>query len=492
MPAPLDLLVSRLRGQVRRAGTSEDDAALLAAFIQSRDESAFEAIVRRHGPMVLGVCHRALGGADGAEDAFQAVFLVLARKARDVEPVRLAGWLHSVALRAASEVRRSANRRRRREMPMSNPPERSTSDPGPWEDLRAILDEEIAGLPEPQRQAVVLCDLEGLTRREAAARLGIGDGTLSHRLSTAHERLARRLTSRGIALSATALASLIAQNAQAAPLQASMIQAVVSGLVTPYALTLSSTLVKAMMSTKLSLIAGALATALALGVGGMMASARPPASDKDAEPGGPRAAAAALLKAHVEGRIWVIEAFHEGKKALDLAQRPAMAFGVINLGPGGVIEPQLPDGALRGLPVDSPAVMVNGKPAKLSDLKPGMYVALEAAPGKAAVRRITAFSPPAGEVFTLKAVDKKRRTVQLASKDGKAVHDAVPLAKEAEVRGYMAPAMPPGGMGGAIEIKPPMAVAASLDDLKPGTPVSAELAFEGERLVIKKLSFIMK
>src|SRR5262245_55935299 len=155
------------------------DSALLARFVRDRDEAAFAAIVRRHGPMVLGVCRRIVGDSHLADDAFQAAFLVLARKASLVRPADgLAGWLHGVARRAALEARTIARRRSARETLLSKLPEVRTSDPDlPDPDLLARLDRAVATLPSPLRSAVVLCELEGRSRREAAALLGIPEGT---------------------------------------------------------------------------------------------------------------------------------------------------------------------------------------------------------------------------------------------------------------------------------------------------------------------------
>src|SRR5262245_4041646 len=144
MTAALGTLIGRLRDAARRGGTPEDDSALLEAFIHRRDDSAFEAIVRRHGPMVLGVCRRSLGMGPDADDAFQAVFLVLARRASEVGPARLACWLHGVARKAAHEARRAMARRRKRETTMSDLPEHPAPPADDWADVRAVLDEEIA------------------------------------------------------------------------------------------------------------------------------------------------------------------------------------------------------------------------------------------------------------------------------------------------------------------------------------------------------------
>src|SRR5262245_22298618 len=151
--------------------------------------------MRRHGPMVPGVCRRVLGHEQDAEDAYQATFLVLARKAASVRPAEAVGsWLYGVAYRAALKAREAASRRCARER-MAR--ERSTEErPDPVECFEN-LDREIARLPDIYRTAVVVCELEGLSRREAARRLGCPEGTLSSRLAKARRMLARRLAGPG-------------------------------------------------------------------------------------------------------------------------------------------------------------------------------------------------------------------------------------------------------------------------------------------------------
>lgn len=150
----------------RLANVAVSDGELLAAFRERRDEPAFAELVRRHGPLVAGVCSRKLGHGHDAEDAFQATFLVLARKSHAVtRPDHLAGWLHTVAVRAAHEVRSMRQRQRRadeaRPVPESIAAESHTAD------LSAILDEELAKLPEPYRLAILRCELQGQTRRHS-------------------------------------------------------------------------------------------------------------------------------------------------------------------------------------------------------------------------------------------------------------------------------------------------------------------------------------
>src|SRR5213083_498456 len=139
------------------------DSELLGAFLNQRDAAAFEGLVRRHGPMVLGVCRRVLGNSHDAEDAFQATFLVLVKKAASVRPrQRVGNWLYGVAYRTALEARTIGARRRVKERTM---PKRETAAEDVWQDVRPVLDRELSGLPENYRIAVVLCDLEGKTRK---------------------------------------------------------------------------------------------------------------------------------------------------------------------------------------------------------------------------------------------------------------------------------------------------------------------------------------
>ena len=190
-----------------------DDRALLARFVDRLDEGAelaFEVLVRRHGPMVLRVSEQLLDDRHAAEDAFQAVFLVLARRAGSIRrPERLAPWLYGVALRTAKEARSRENKRKRLERRGATMPTASQKLP---EDSLLKVEEaealhgEITRLPERYRAAVVLCDLEGLTHQEAATRLQCPSGTVAIRLKRARERLRDRLARRGLDPSAGLMA----------------------------------------------------------------------------------------------------------------------------------------------------------------------------------------------------------------------------------------------------------------------------------------------
>jgi RNA polymerase sigma factor (sigma-70 family) len=202
--------VSRLFRVGTVAGFSEGQ--LLDRFVTSRDEAAFEALLARHGPMVLGVCRRVLDDPSDVEDAFQATFLILVKKAASLRNRDLlANWLYGVALKVARRARKTASRRRAREKTerteavMPGPGVgNGVDEPG---ELRAILDDEIARLPEKFRTPVLLCYLQGLTHDQAAERIACPVGTVRSRLAKARDVLQGRLTRRGAAPSAGLLAT---------------------------------------------------------------------------------------------------------------------------------------------------------------------------------------------------------------------------------------------------------------------------------------------
>jgi RNA polymerase sigma factor (sigma-70 family) len=176
------------------------DSQLLKRFARQQDEAAFAALVKRHGPMVLAVCRRILRDAHDADDAFQATFLVLVRKAPVIaRPELLGNWLYGVAYRVAVKARIIAARRSERERQV---PAMTLSDPlsdVTGRELRAVLDAELSRLPEKYRAPLVLCYLEGKTNEQAARLLGWPIGSISGRLARARELLRERLLSRGLA-----------------------------------------------------------------------------------------------------------------------------------------------------------------------------------------------------------------------------------------------------------------------------------------------------
>jgi RNA polymerase sigma factor (sigma-70 family) len=207
LTAGMNGFVDRLRRSL--SADPRADSELVRDIAATGSEPAFAELVRRFAPMVWGVCRRTVPDRQLAEDAFQATFLVLVRKAGTIRPpAAVGGWLHTVAVHTSTRARAMADRRKTRVKPLGDhdPPGRSV-EPTDADTLRA-LDEEIARLPDAQRAAVVLCELDGLSRKDAAKRLGVAEGTLSSRLAKARKRLAAALARRGVGLAAAlALAS---------------------------------------------------------------------------------------------------------------------------------------------------------------------------------------------------------------------------------------------------------------------------------------------
>ncbi len=179
----------------------ERDGDCLRRFAENRNEAAFAELVRRHGPAVFGILRRALGDHQLAEDAFQAVFVILARRASTIRsPDAVGGWLFGVARHVAARAV-TMRKRQRKEARSDSLPDRPMAPVEP-DDTSAIVEAEIARLPESLRAAVVLCEIEGVSRAKAARQLGIAEGTLSSRLASARKKLAERLRQRGLALGA--------------------------------------------------------------------------------------------------------------------------------------------------------------------------------------------------------------------------------------------------------------------------------------------------
>lgn len=186
MHAPLTRLAAQF-------APPQPDRDLLARFVRDRDEAAFAALVHRHGPMVYGACRRVLGSPTDADDAFQAVFLVLANRADALTHLpALGGWLHEVAVRVARKARTALGRLRKHERRAARGRTEPVCDPPP-DDPPAWLDRELAALPGRYREPVVMCLIQERPRAEVAAELGIPEGTLASRLDTARKRLAERL-----------------------------------------------------------------------------------------------------------------------------------------------------------------------------------------------------------------------------------------------------------------------------------------------------------
>jgi RNA polymerase sigma factor (sigma-70 family) len=275
----LSAVLQYLRRLQRGPGSTADvgDARLLERYTALGDEAAFAALVRRHGPMVWGVCTRLLHHTQDAEDAFQATFLVLVRKARSLHgPDRLPPWLYGVAYRTALKARAEAARRKARESMAVE--KRAGKEPAEavWDDLRSVLDEEVNRLPRRYRTPFLLCYLEGMSNDEAARRLGCPKGTVCSRLSRAREILRKRLGRRGVSLSGAALATVLSEHAAPAAVPLALAEAtialgfgaasgVTAGTLSTHAAVLAEGVLHGMFLTKLKL---AVVIVLALGIVG--------------------------------------------------------------------------------------------------------------------------------------------------------------------------------------------------------------------------------
>jgi RNA polymerase sigma factor (sigma-70 family) len=261
------------------------DGQLLERFVAAGEEAAFAALVRRHGPMVLGVCRRVLGSLHDAEDAFQATFLVLLRRARALDRRgSLTNWLYTVAYHVALRARAEAARRQRQERQVAQMPQAVSPAGEVWPDLQPVLDEELSRLPDSYRSAVLLCYLQGRTNAEAARLLGWPVGTVKGRLARARDLLRRRLARRGITLTGGALAAALTDHASAAvpaPLAHATVRAAAAGLTagatSAAVLSLAEGALKTMFVTKTKIAtAFLLVTALlALGVGALADPGQP-------------------------------------------------------------------------------------------------------------------------------------------------------------------------------------------------------------------------
>ena len=269
----LSVTLQHLLADLRPDGEGMTDGELLSRFLRGRDEDALAALVRRHAPMVWGVCRHLLRNTPDAEDAFQATFLVLVQKAARVPGHAVPNWLYGVARQTAVRVRATAAKRGRRETQVADMPEPAMPEPAmPGvrdADSQSVVDEELSRLPGHYRGVVVLCDLEGMTRKEAARQLGLPEGSVASRLARARALLAKRLDRRGVTFSGSVAAgsavsappSLVASTIKAASLLAAGRAA---GVVSVKVAALTEGVVKAMFVSKIKGVLAAVLVVVAL------------------------------------------------------------------------------------------------------------------------------------------------------------------------------------------------------------------------------------
>ena len=274
--------IERLLQRGSLAGLSEWQ--LLESYATQRDERAFEALVARHGPMVLGVCRRVLHNDQAAEDAFQATFLVLIRKAPSLDRHKpLGNWLYTVAYRLALRIRADEARRLEREAQAARRRpncERYVTTTG---DQAVVLDEELQRLPARHRVPLVLCYLEGKTNEQAAEVLGCPRGSMSARLAQAKEHFRTCLARRGYAVPATGIATLLASAGAEAGVPIRLLsdtvrtaqwfsseEAGIAGIVSTRAVALAKGTIGAMFAYRLKIACAALVAAATLATGATM------------------------------------------------------------------------------------------------------------------------------------------------------------------------------------------------------------------------------
>jgi RNA polymerase sigma factor (sigma-70 family) len=342
------------------------DAQLLERFVAEQDEAAFEVLVWRHGPLVYNVCRRVLRQADDVEDAFQATFLALVRKAAAIRNrAAVGGWLYQVAHRVA--LRAKAARRPTRPFPDEDIAAPRADDTFLWRDLRPVLDEEVQRLPGKYREAVVLCYLSGHTAEEAARQIGCPRGTVLSRLAWARERLRQRLTRRGVAFPAGALAACLTQEGASASAPALLIgstvraatglasgKAAAAGVVSARVATLMEGALRSMFLTKLQTTAavGVLTTLMGVSVG--LWGSRPVTADTP----DPRREDATQPAAEPKARIallnlsYVLKHYEEFKTLQDTVKKQAAFFQSREKASRAKIETWTKELVLAGLPAD--------------------------------------------------------------------------------------------------------------------------------------------
>jgi RNA polymerase sigma factor (sigma-70 family) len=294
---PLAPVVRHLRKLLRSSQAEATDAHLLERYIRQRDEEAFAALVRRHGPLVWRVCRRVVGHVQHAEEAYQATFLVLSQRAAKIrKPEALASWLYGVAYRIARQVRTNLLRRQAYPHPMSGQPVADPAQEAAWRELERLVVAEVHSLAEKYRAPLLLCYWEGLTNDEASRRLGWPAGTVKTRLLKARQLLHERLKRRGVSLSAGAMVTLLASGGSDAAVppdvMAGALRTVLGGVSSPTA-ALADQAVRGMSGVRVKIVVALLL--LASGAGALAyhgLAMQPPPEKRSAQPDSPAKEAA--------------------------------------------------------------------------------------------------------------------------------------------------------------------------------------------------------
>jgi RNA polymerase sigma factor (sigma-70 family) len=476
------------------------DAELLERFAIRRDEAAFEALVRRHGPLVWRVCRLILRHHHDAEDAFQATFLILARKAPTIMPREMVpNWLYGVARQTAIKAKHMAARRETRERRMTELPQPEALQQPIEIDLHEVLDQELSQLPARYRTPIILCHLEGKGHKEAALQLGWPVGTLSARLSRARRILASRLSRRGFTLSAGSLAVLTSWRAASPSVPTSLINstvkvAVVSaispleqGLVAAEVAALTKGVLRAMLMSKIKTGLLLLVVGTAIGVGLFEYSAETPRRTQAEEAlGRQKRAAPNEQRFRGEGSRKLLQKLDWALTKVDTDNRriSALARWTWNsMANDEFASSGLQTGlhlSFSDLPVSMDAeILLDGMPAKLTDLaldnetfktRYGLQLALQLSDNGTTITKIDAKSQNA--YFFLKSVDLTNRliSVGIGASGLMAAQDDLAVAEDAKI---------------LISTAKHRFKEARFADLKAGMRISCELATKDGQIVIR-------
>jgi RNA polymerase sigma factor (sigma-70 family) len=454
---------------------SKSDADLLGRFVDSRDGLAFEALVRRHASMVWNVCRRVLRDGADAEDAFQAVFLTLVRKAHTIgRRASVAGWLHKVACRVALEASRQAARRSSQEVPVMEHHLARPGEDAAWRETRLVLDEEVCRLPEKYRAPVVLCYLQGRSNTEAARELGCPSGTVVTRLAWARRRLRQRLTQRGLSAPAGLLAAALLQRAEAAAVPPGLIDTTVrasllmaagqTAAVAAHAATAMSLSRAAVSAASAARVKFAVAVAACLALAGGAASLRG-RGDAREPPVSPAATATARP---VAGAMNPGPIEHEPNPGPDEDPPPRITAFFERADQAKITVTFRHRGAVLDtvtLPVAADAAITrNDQPLRLADLKPGWLLRIVLSADESEVVAIRVKDRESSVLRgTLKSLDRDRRITVTVRTEGHDQDRTLPLARMVGVEMNEAPA--------------------TVTDLKPGMAVRLELTPDGGTVV---------
>jgi RNA polymerase sigma factor (sigma-70 family) len=465
-------LLERLRDVLLRPAAGElSDGQLLERYLARRDEAAFVLLLRRLGPMVLGVCRRVLRQEQDAEDAFQATFLVLVRRAEAIRPrERVGPWLYGVAYRTALKSRALAGRRRQVERAACRPVAAAGEARDP-DDLRPLLDRHLSRLPERYRVPLVLCDLQGRARRDVARQLGLPEGTLSSRLARARALLGRRLGRRGAALPAGAVAAVLCAGANAAlpaPLATATAGAAMSlaagqpGAVPAQVLIVTEGVLKAMTIAKLKVATAVLLSLAVIGLGGGVLTRQALAGKPAGLPGRDRGEDAPKAAQQIDDRLVRVEVQmprgEGGEPVIRVDGRPVAKDRL-----AGALSRAAGDGRAAGVRIEADAEAPHGAVVAVLDAAAaaGIQQAYFAAPKDKEAKEETGPSV----LVVVKAVDAGKHTLTAAAADKKPAQEKTyELAKD--VRVVLNDGLTKGDKGKE----------GSLADLAPGTTVELQLA----------------